>query len=71
MTMKNNTLTKSNSAVFADGERAKPGGARANEKSRTPTSVTQGKQRFGGLSGGYGGIDKGDGTGCGATYKRS
>jgi hypothetical protein len=70
--MKNVSLTKLNSAIFADGERCKPGGTRANEKSRTPTSVTQGKQRQGPLpSGGYGGIDKGDGTGAGATYKRS
>jgi hypothetical protein len=73
--MKNNTIIPNFNSAFPrpSGEmsrRAKPGGVRANEKSRTPTSVTNGKQRVGGLSGGYGGIDKGDGTGAGAAYKR-
>lgn len=46
---------------------AKPSGKQMNEKSRTPTSkMVGGRERFGGLSGGYGGIDKGTGRGGGA-----
>jgi hypothetical protein len=45
----------------------KPGGKVLSEKSRTPTSkMVGGTERFGGLSGGYGGIDKGTGRGGGA-----
>jgi hypothetical protein len=78
--MKNNTLSTHNSAMptvaMKPSSAANPGSeknsATLNAKSGTPVSITQGKQSIGALpSGGYGGIDKGDGTGCGGTDKRS
>jgi hypothetical protein len=77
--VKNQTLDATNSAMPTVAMKppscANPGSeknsATCNAKSGTPVSITQGKQSIGALpSGGYGGIDKGDGTGCGGVDKR-
>jgi hypothetical protein len=76
--VKNQTLNATNSAMPTVAMKppscANPGketNSAAVKNSREPTSAQQGKQSIGALpSGGYGGIDKGDGTGCGGVDKR-